>query len=296
MKARGGRTYTAAPVLSIHLRRCAALLGAALVLTTACSGAAEPAGAGAEDAPDPAAVRRARDTLGQPMVALADTLLAAAAAVDQARHTAPRGAPVQQAAAALEQPLAAVRDAAIAADTAARPLAGQDRVGRAAAVVVDTAAVAVRAADEGSVQAAVLTRLAGFDVALDAAVAEWDAPGSQAERRTALAEQAEAVAALTAQAAAEPPVPEPCPALRDARVRWAGVVAERTETLAGLATSGQGGAYDEQRTAFAADPYGGDRLAADAADRPCWAEHSILATAAAGITAQVETLESLLQA
>jgi len=279
-----------------RLRRRAALLGVALLLSAACSGPADPAAAPADAPPDPAAVRQARDTLGGPMVALADALLAAAAAVDQVRHATPRGVPVQEAAAALEQPLAAVRDAAVAADAAARPLAGEDRIGRAAGVVVDTAAVAVRAADEGVAEAAALTRLAGLDVALDAAVAEWDAPGSQAERRAALTAQAGTLADLAGQVAAEPAVPPACPALRDARARWVGLVAERTATLADLATSSSGGDYDEQRAAFAADLYGEDRLAADAADRPCWTGESALAAAAAGITAQVEALEALLQA
>ncbi len=188
-----------------------------------------------------------------------------------------------------------MRDAAVAADAAARPLAGEDRIGRAAGVVVDAAAVAVRAADEGAAEAAALTRLAGVDVALDAAVAEWDAPGSQAQRRAALTGQADALAGLADQIAAEQAVPPACPAQRDARARWVGLVAERTATLADLATAGSGGDYDAQRAAFAADPYGEDRLAADAADRPCWTAESVLATAAGGITARVEALEALLQ-
>lgn len=229
------------------------------------------------------------------MVALADALLAASAALDEARHALPRGEAVRAAARDVTVDLDGLRAAALSADAAARPLRGEGRVGRAAEVVTDAAEVAVRAADEAVAHAAALERLATLDVRMDAAVAEWDAPGSQADRRMVLADQATAMDALGTEAAAEPPVPEQCPGQRDSRVRWAAVVAERSRALAALATGQSGERYDELRRSFGDAPYGEDRQTLDAADRGCWAEHSVLAAAAAGIHQQVETLESLLQ-
>lgn len=237
----------------------------------------------------------ARTRLANPMVALADALLASSDALDQARHALPRGEEVRAAALDLTVDLGALRAAALSADAAARPLEGEGRVGRAAEIVTDAAEVGVRAADEALAHAAALERLASLDVRMDGAVAEWDAPGSQAERRAVLGEQATAMDTLRAEAEVEPAVPEQCPAQRDSRVRWAGVVAGRSRELAALATGQSGEAYDQLRLSFRGAPFGEDRQALDAADRGCWAENSTLAQAAAGIREQVETLESLLQ-
>lgn len=249
----------------------------------------------------------AREALGGPTVALADALLATAAAADAARHATPRGAQTAEAAAELAGALPALRDAALAADAAARPLLAPDgapggaaggasgRIGRAAGVVTGAAAAGLRAAEDGAAQAASLERLSGFDEQLAAAVSAWEQPGSQSVLRAALGELADDLDALAAQAAAEPAVPEGCPALRDARVRRATLVAERTRELAAAANSAGGERFDAERIAFSADPYGEDPLAGDAADRDCWGEGSVLAQAAAGIRGEVETLESLLQ-
>lgn len=253
------------------------------------------------DDPADGEVRAAREALGEPAVALADALLAAAAAVDAARHETPRGTATRQAATALTERFEALRAAALEADAAGRGLGAdaaldsEGRVARAAAVVTEAAAVALRAADGGAAQAAALERLAGFDERMDQAAAAWDAPGSQSQRRAALDEQAAALDALAVQAAAEQPVPEDCPAQRDARVRWAGLLAERTRTLQSLATGGTGDRYDAERAAFGGDPFGEDRLAVDAVDRDCWAAESVLAQAAAGIRGEVEALEALLR-
>jgi hypothetical protein len=264
----------------------------------ACSG---PGGATAtpsssEDAEEAdGQIAAARTALGEPMVALADALLASSTTLDEARHALPRGEAVRAAARDLTVGLDALREVALAADRAGRELEGEGRIARAADVVTDAAEVAVRAADEAVAHAAALERLATFDVRMDAAVAEWNAPGSQGDRRAVLGEQANAMDALRAEAAAEPPVPEPCPAQRDSRVRWAGVVAERSRSLAALATGQSGEDYDALRRSFGDAPFEEDRQALDAADRGCWAEHSTLTAAAAGIRNQVETLESLLQ-
>lgn len=229
------------------------------------------------------------------MVDLAEALLAAAAAVDAARHAAPRGTPASTAATDSARPMEQLRRAALDADAAARGVAQQGRIGRAAGLLRDAGAVALRGADAGAAETAALERLGGLDIAMDEATAGWDAPGSQSERRAALAALATELDGLAAAADAEQPVPEACPALRDHRGAWARLLAERTRTLEASATSATGAQYDQQRAAFAADPYGQDRLAADAADAECWAEHSVLAQAAAGIRDQVAALEALLQ-
>jgi len=264
-------------------------------LLAACSGSAGGAAGPAVTESTDEQIVAARTALGEPMVALAEALLAASAALDQARHALPRGEPVRAAARDVTVDLDALREAALAADRAGRPLQGEGRVARAAEIVTGAAEVAVRAADEAVAHAAALERLAMFDVRMDAAVAEWDAPGSQADRRQILGEQAMAMDALGTEVAAEAPIPEQCPAQRDSRGRWAGVVAERSRALATLATGQSGERYDELRRSFADAPFGEDRQAVDAADRSCWAEHSTLAMAAAGIREQVETLESILQ-
>jgi hypothetical protein len=271
-------------------RRAAAL--ACTALLTACT---DTTGSGQASA-DVAGIRDARETLGAPTVALADALLAAAAAVDSVRHDVARGMETAAAAQALNGPLDELRAAALAADAAARPLLGDDRIGRAAEVVSSAAEVALEAADQGAAQAAALERLSGWDQRMTEAVVAWTVPGSQSERREQLSALAGELDAIAEQAAAEQPVPEGCPAFRDARERWAGRLADQTRELAASATSGGGGTFDELLERYQADPFGEDRLAVDATDRECWARQSTLAQAAAGIRQQVETLEALLQA
>jgi hypothetical protein len=161
--------------------------------------------------------------------------------------------------------------------------------------VIAAAEAGLRAADDGSAQAASLQRLSAWDQALADAVSAWDAPGSQSQRREDLAALAEQLEGIAAEAAVDQPVPEACPALRDARARRAARLADRTRQLQATASSAGGSTYDDLRATFTADPYGEDPLAVDAADRECWARSSVLAQAAAGITGQVETLEALLQ-
>jgi len=284
-------------VAPVHPSRCLLLFaGCAVIALTACDGGDTAAPAAPSVSAQPSGdIGEARAAMGGPTVALADALLAAAAQVDAARHSQPRGAMARQAAAAVQASLQELRDAALAADAAARPLAGDDRIGRAADVVTDAASVGLVAADDGAAQAAALERLSTLDERLEGVVAVWTEPGSQSEQRAALATAAADADAVAVEAAAEPAVPEGCPALRDARVRWAQLVAERSRRLAELATSAGGSEFDARRAEFTDQPYGEDRLAADAADRGCWAERSRLAGAAAGIRNQVETLEALLQ-
>lgn len=245
--------------------------------------------------PDPQAIRTARDVLGQPMVGLADALLSAAAAVDRARHEVPRGEQAVEASIALGTSLDALREAAVTADQAARSLEGEDRIDRARELVTTVAAAGVRSADAGAAQAAALQGLGQLDARMDAAVRSWEAPGSQSQRRAALGALALELEALAEEAAVEQPVPGGCPQMRDARERWAGLLAERTRALQEVATGGSGDVYDARLAEFTADPYGENRLAVDADTRSCWADQSELARTAVGITPEVQALEALLQ-
>lgn len=247
-------------------------------------------------APGAPAVAEARQTLGAPMIALAESLLALRAAVDTVRHETPRGTEVMAAVSAVEPLIVEVESATAGADAAAREIGlTEDRVGRAATVVADTAQVAARASADARAELAALSALAQLDVEMDGIAAGWDAPGSQSARRAALAALGARADALAEQARLEPALPAKCPALRDHRVAWASLLAERSRALGALATGSSGERYDAQLAAFDADPYGEDRLAADTADRPCWQQSSVLAQAAEGVRAQVAALESLLR-
>lgn len=247
-------------------------------------------------APGASAVADARQTLGAPMIALAESLLALRATVDTVRHQSPRGTQVMAAVSAVEPLIVEVESATAGADAAAREMGlTEDRPGRAATVVADTAQVAARASADARAELAALSALARLDVEMDGIAAGWDAPGSQSARRAALAALGARADALAERARLEPALPAECPALRDHRVGWARLLAERSRALGSLATGSSGEQYDAQLAAFAALPYGEDRLVADAADRPCWQRSSSLARAAAGVRAQVAALESLLR-
>lgn len=278
------------------------------IATTACIAllmlSAAACTAGSQTAPDPmpsaappaSKVTAARAALGDPMVALAESLLQLSDAVDTVRHETPRGGELVANVDAVLPLVTALETATANADRAARDMGlTDDRVGRAATVVADTAEVAARAGADASAELAALRQLAELDVAMEAVVATWDAPGSQSARRSALAEAGAQADALAEQARAEPALPADCPALRDHRVTWAGTVAERSRALSALATGSSGAEHDAQLATFDAEPYGEDRLAADAADRPCWRQSSVLAQSADGVRGQVAALESLLR-
>jgi hypothetical protein len=272
-----------------------ALVGVLLVV--GCAAAADaPVSSSPSPSPSLALVREARAALGPPTADLAESLLTVAEQLDTVRHEVPRGETMRAAVDEVRAEVASLRAAADAAAAAAAPLRdAQSRAVRDAAVLVAERADSTRAAARAAeAELGALAALAEVDVALDGAVAAFDVPGSQSERRAALTEQTKTLAALAARAAALAPVPAECGALRDSRIRWAALLRERAQKLAASATGASGQLYDAYREAFAADPYGQDRLALDASDRACWQEHSLVAQAAAGVRADVERLEALL--
>jgi hypothetical protein len=229
------------------------------------------------------------------MVGVRDTL-------DQARHEAPRGAPMAQAlgdvAAAVDRAWRAVAatDPAVRTPDAdpGRAASGDHPVARAEAVVAGAVARALEGLAGAEEELAALHRLVQADQAMDAVVADWDAAGSQAERRASLSARAVELDRLGADLAAAPAVPPACPALRDHRVVWASLVASRTRELAATATATTGNTYDRLRAAYRAAPYDGDRLALDAGDRGCWETASAVTAAASDVRAAVDGLEAAL--
>jgi hypothetical protein len=161
-------------------------------------------------------------------------------------------------------------------------------------VVGEIAAAARTAADSVEREAAALAAAAAHDVALDTAVQRWAEPGPHSQRRAALDALADELHGALAEAGALPAVPEECPGLVERRVEWTEVTLRRTQRLAETATGAAGGAYDDLVSSFGRDPYGEDRVTADAADRGCWQEHSEVARAPDEVRARVEELEALL--
>ncbi len=255
--------------------------------------------------PDPrvAAITTARELLGADVVAVAEQVVGLAAALDRARHEVPRGAAmgaaldavagtVDATTAAVERLRAAVataRDEAAGGLAAAR--AEVDAAAAAAAALADVAADTARAA---AAEVAGLREVVALDEAMDDVVRGWDAPGSQSERRAALAELRDLAAALGDAAAALAPPPDGCEALRANRVHWAGLLAARTDDLAAVATGSSGVVYDELRDRYHRAPYGVDRAVADSEDRACWDRRSVLPTAAADAVQLVEEVEDAL--
>jgi hypothetical protein len=227
----------------------AVLAVSATVLAAAC---------GEEPPADPAA----------PMVLLAVAVVQAADTVDHVRHAAERGAPMREALPALDDAAATLLVAADDAEAVIGEIDGlaegtHDLVAHAAAQGRDAAAVV---ADE----AAYLRDLAAADEALEAALAAWDDPDAAAAQTQRLLRLVRDVEALDV-------VPPGCPRLRDNRVRWAQLVAERTQRLGEVAAEGTVARHAELRDAYLRLPFGEDRDDADAADRACWWEHSSVA-------------------
>jgi hypothetical protein len=272
--------------------RSAALLALLALLAVGCGEAAAPA---EPTGPDPERIRAARETLGEPMLAVARAVLSAERALDAVRHEVPRGRDMAGAVDGLSHEAAALQEAAAAAEAAGTEVADEPEPVAEAADVVATAAAAARSAAGGLEQeAAALAGAAAHDVALDAAVDRWAEPGSQSQRRAALDALAGDLDAARTQAQGLQPVPEGCPGLAERRVRWTEVLAQRTRRLGETATSAGGSTFDELLASFRRDPYAEPRLRADAEDRGCWREHSEVVQAAAEIRELVERLEALL--
>jgi hypothetical protein len=247
---------------------------------------------------DPAAIDAARSTVRSPAITLGEALMRIQRTMDSTRHKVPRGRPMKDALATIPAELATLRTTADRLDVLAgnldarHPVAGQavQTVHELTALARAVAAVAEREADAYG-------RLADLDVAMDRIVLGWDEAGTQRERRSALWISGKQAAALAARAASEPPMPGACPMLRDNRARWGRLISKRSAELAGFATSTGGTAYDQVRDRYRPQPYGvADRTAADAADRPCWAANSAVATAEAKARAAIARLADLLNA
>ncbi|MGH8901542.1 MAG: hypothetical protein ACRDYA_07635 [Egibacteraceae bacterium] len=247
--------------------------------------------------PDPAAVAVARSTLRAPAIALGEALLRTQRSMDKIRHEVPRGQAMKDALGAVPGELATLRSSADQLDALADTLdEGHPVVGQAAQTVRDLVGLARTVAAAAESEANAYSRLAELDAALDEIVVGWDEGGSQRERRSALRASAKQATTLAERAAAEPPMPGACPALRNNRARWGGLVGERSGKLAELATSTGGTAYDEFRDRYRPQPYEGDRIATDAADRTCWVAHSAVAAAETKARAAIAQLGDLLNA
>lgn len=266
----------------------------ALSLATAC---AQPASSDAAD-PQPESTNSllaAQTALPDPTISLAEALVQTQRRLDEIRHEVPRGEPTKIALASFTAQIGELRGRAALADTVVNKLDEDDPLVRQAARVVrDLLKLAETVAVAAEREATAYTRLTDLDLAMDRIVAGWDGPGSQNQRRADLAALAAEADDLAAEADDQTPAPEACSALRDHRVRWAQLLAERSTMLAQTATSTGGAAYDELRDRFRPQPYGQDRLTADAADRACWSEHSPVAPATTQARAAIEQLRDLL--
>lgn len=213
-----------------------------------------------------------RARLGPPMVALAQTVDRAVEMADSARYRVERGEPMREALALLRGTLDEVRsDAGELAHAAIGVIDPQAR-----ALARQSVELALGAADAADEEIAALSALVDADALMDRTVASWTAAPDPA-----LADEA---ASLAQQVAAAVAVPEPCRLLWDNRVRWAGLVAERTRRIAGAPAEAE---------AFLANPFGEDRRAADAADRSCWQRHGPLPRAEADLRPLVQHLSEL---
>ena len=235
-------------------------------------------------------ILESREILGDPMLELAERMLAVSEGMDAARHRLPRGTEMLQGLEDLRDQVdelrAAVREAEQAA--AAAP------VEQAAAIVQEAATTAAGAARAATAEIAFLEKAGAIDESLLAAASEWDRPGSQSEIRSRLDALAQQVHALRRRATALRPVPRGCAVLRRNRQRWVATVYSRTLQLQAQANSAGGSEFDRLRTRFRALPLAEEPRVADRADRICWRDRSPVAKAAPAMRAAVEDLRDSL--
>jgi hypothetical protein len=267
---------------------CSMALAACARTTTNSPRAGNAGGDPVEVAPDP--VSDAQADLIFPTVGLGEALIQAERQLDRIRHEVPRGEPLRAALAEYQTQVAELRIAAAQVAEAAEDLDTDDEtVAEVAAIVDGMLTLADEVAGAAEAERAAYARLAEIDVGTDGVVAAWEQTGTQTELRTVLTRLSTQSTQLTATAEDVPATPPACPAFRDHRARWATIVGDRSETLAGLLRSGSS-QFDVRREEFRALPYGEDRVAADAADRPCWLENSGVVGAEAQARAAVEQL------
>lgn len=213
-----------------------------------------------------------RARLGPPMVELARSLDRAVDMADSARYRVERGEPMREALALLRGTLDELRSRAGELAHAAIGLTEP----QAAAIARQSVDLVLGAADATDEEIAALTPLVDADTLMDEVVATW--PGQPGQ---ALAGRLDP---LPEALGAAKPVPEACRVLWDNRVRWAGLVAERTRRLA---------VAPAEHDAFSSQPFGEDRRAADTADRGCWQDHAALPRAKADLRPLVARFSEL---
>lgn len=235
-------------------------------------------------------VLESREALGDPMLQLAERMLAVSEGIDAVRHRLPRGRAMLRGL----KDLAAERDELRTAITDAEQAAEQAPVEQAAAIVLAAATTADAADRAATAEIAFLEQVGAIDAALVAAADKWDRPGSQSEIRERLDAVAKDVRALRRRVAALRPVPRGCAVLRRNRQRWVATVHSRTLQLQEQANSAGGSEYDRLRDRFRALPLAEEPRVADRADRSCWLERSPVAKAAPAMRTAVEDLRESL--
>lgn len=206
---------------------------------------------------------------------LAETTRRAERTADAARYRADRGAAMRSALALSREALDDVRSSAA---ELAHALDAADDSAR-VALLREAVTAALNGADDAEQEVTVLGPLVDADDLMQRAVATW---AEQADG--GLAEQ---VAGLAGGLEPSPVLPPPCRTMWDNRLRWATLVAVRTQLLAGPSPD------EADRQAFLAEPFGEDPRAADVADRPCWREHGALPKALAELRRLVAAYDAL---
>lgn len=240
--------------------------------------------------PDPGIVQDRR-TIGQPAVDVVELTLDAARRADFIRHQLPVGTPRRDAITDARETLTFLDDARSTLDQSVPALASD--------LVADRAtALSAAARDVAGDVAGELDRLdayAGVETALEDIVATWSVSGTRPEIADRLADLVVTAESVVTQAQGLPVAPPDCPGPRDNRIRWAQVVAARTAELQALATAREGDRFDDLLAGFTDQPFGEDPVDADAATRPCWAEHSALDDVRPMMTGLLEDVEDALQ-
>lgn len=213
-----------------------------------------------------------RARLSPSLVALAQTLERAEGMADSARYRVERGEPMREALALVRGTLDEIR--ADAGELAHSAMGIRDP--QVAAIARQAVELALSAADDTDGEVAALAPLVDADVLMEQAIATWAAAAD--------AGLGERVGALSAALAAAPVAPAQCRTLWDHRVRWSALVAARTTRLTESAA---------ERDGFLANPFGEDRRAMDANDRPCWRVHGALPRAVADLRPLMERFSEL---
>lgn len=262
------------------------LLPLALVALLGCTPTAAPA---PQDTSNDA-VLEARDALGEPMLKLAESVLALSSGLDQARFDVARGDDMQRAVKALAER----RDAAAQAKQRATTAAEEAPVEEAAAILAEAADTAEEILPDVDAELRYLRAITDIDRALFEVAATWDEPGSQSEIRERLLDVAKGVEKLRPRVKRLRPSPARCTAAKRNRLDWLKTVRTRTLALQEQANSAGGSTFDELRKSYRALPFAVEPRTADRADRQCWLDASAVPAAADDMRAAVDELRTAL--